>query len=469
MSPSGGAVGPSSCHAVLMQNEEALRNEDSRTEASTPTSAHAPRSPAGRASVQPACSPACYCPCASRYVSAGVGNGSRVSRRATRSPSQSSGWRRMPPRRPETGVRSSRAEASLEAVVDVADQVAGLEPLADLEARDEPARVLADQREDLARAEEVHVVLGLREPQARARGRAASSRSTSARNSRSQCSCCSEPAWPDLDHEAPAAALASRRSASVALTVGLIGPLDHGRAGRASARRGAPRRRGRRAAPAAAPRSRRSSCGCRPATRRRLGRLEHGVGDALRGLAGVVAREHAVQVGAVERPEPAPRVQAEHVHRRQNRDDAPEELRPRRARPRRSAAGSSRAARARRRRSARSRAGPPTSASVSGASFGPSSWYGMSKSSRVGAVMWSRTRAVSSTRVGPHDAREERALVDERVLAQREEHAVDRRAHLGERRRRGAGSRCARGARPRRPPSSAPSSATKRPDVSAFR
>jgi hypothetical protein len=48
-----------------------------------------------------------YCPCASMNVSAGVGKGSRLRRRATRSPSQSRGWRRRPESRPATGARSS--------------------------------------------------------------------------------------------------------------------------------------------------------------------------------------------------------------------------------------------------------------------------------------------------------------------------------------------------------------------------
>ena len=59
-----------------------------------------------------------------------------------------------------------RSEVAAEAIVDVADQIAGLQPLADLEPRHEPAGVLGDHREALARTEGVNVLLGLREPDA---------------------------------------------------------------------------------------------------------------------------------------------------------------------------------------------------------------------------------------------------------------------------------------------------------------
>ena len=65
---------------------------------------------------------------------------------------------------------------------------------------------------------------------------------------------------------------------------------------------------------------------------RRPRQLQHGVGDALRRLAGVVAGEHAVDVGAVERPAAAARVDAQDVDGRDD-DDAPHRADARAARP----------------------------------------------------------------------------------------------------------------------------------------
>ena len=126
-------------------------------------------------------------------------------------------------------------------------------------------------------------------------------------------------------------------------------------AGRTAAPCGARPRSARRAAPAAAPRSRGSSCARRCGTAPGCVAWKTACGDALRRLAAVVAGEHAVDVGPVERPRAAARVDAEHVHRR-NDDDAPAQLAARPRARRRLRRGTPPAATARRCRSARCRA-----------------------------------------------------------------------------------------------------------------